>query len=169
MIQFKKADTTHIPLIQQLSREIWHAVYPSIVSVGQIEYMLEMMYSDKALLEQMTQKGHLFMLLEWMGDAAGFVSFSVNNPDAPYRYRIHKLYVLPSLHGKGLGKAAVEHVANAVRALGGTSIELNVNKKNPAVAFYERIGFYREREEVVDIGQGYLMDDYIMALELNGA
>ncbi len=166
MLNTRKASTEDIPLIQTLSHTIWHQVYPGIVTVDQIDYMLNRMYSSEALHTQMNEKDHVFLVLEWMDEAIGFVSYSINNPEDPLRYRIHKLYVQPALHGKGIGKAAVQLVADAVEGLGGKQIELNVNKKNPAVDFYEKIGFYKERELVVDIGNGYLMDDFIMVMDL---
>ncbi|TXI77628.1 MAG: hypothetical protein E6Q44_13280 [Flavobacteriales bacterium] len=52
----------------------------------------------------------------------------------------------------------VHHVALS----GDTAVELNVNKRNPAKAFYERHGFVVERDEVLDIGQGHVMDDHVM-------
>ena len=45
-------------------------------------------------------------------------------------------------------------------------IELNVNKYNSAVQFYEKLGFFRAKEMVLDIGNGYVMDDYVMQLNL---
>lgn len=166
MLNTRKASTEDIPLLQSLSHTIWHQVYPGIVTVGQIDYMLNMMYSNDALHVQMNEKGHVFLVLEWMDEAVGFVSYSINKPEDPLRYRIHKLYVQPTLHGKGIGKAAVQTVAEDIAKKGGKQIELNVNKRNPAVGFYEKIGFYREQELVVDIGNGYLMDDFIMVMDL---
>jgi ribosomal protein S18 acetylase RimI-like enzyme len=60
----------------------------------------------------------------------------------------------------------VRHICHEIVGLGGTALELNVNKKNPAILFYEHLGFYREKEVVIDIGNGFVMDDYIMVLDL---
>jgi ribosomal protein S18 acetylase RimI-like enzyme len=46
------------------------------------------------------------------------------------------------------------------------TIILNVNRFNPAVSFYEKYGFRTVKEEVIDIGQGFVMDDFVMALEV---
>lgn len=166
MIEFPKADEKDIAVIQQLSREIWHAVYPSIVSVEQIEYMLDRMYSTAALTDQMQNQGHQFLIMKVDDDPVGFASYSIKSPDEPKRYRLHKLYLKPQLHGKGIGRKAIDHLSFEISCLGGTEIELNVNKKNPAIRFYEKVGFSREREEIIDIGHGYVMDDYIMVLSL---
>jgi len=42
------------------------------------------------------------------------------------------------------------------------TIFLQVNKKNPAIAFYQKKGFTIKEEAVFDIGQGFVMDDFIM-------
>jgi ribosomal protein S18 acetylase RimI-like enzyme len=39
---------------------------------------------------------------------------------------------------------------------------LNVNKNNNAQYFYNKLGFIISKEEVIDIGNGYVMDDYVM-------
>ena len=55
----------------------------------------------------------------------------------------------------------------AAREAGDRAIELNVNRHNPASGFYERHGFRVVRDEVIDIGQGYVMDDHVMELALD--
>ena len=55
----------------------------------------------------------------------------------------------------------IEAVENAARAAGGQFLDLNVNRYNPATAFYERRGFVRQREVDVPIGP-YFMNDYVM-------
>jgi delta 1-pyrroline-5-carboxylate dehydrogenase len=65
MVSINKCSTEGIPTIRQLSEEIWTKVYPSIVSMEQIDYMLEMMYSTKSLEEQMTALGHQFILVRF--------------------------------------------------------------------------------------------------------
>ncbi len=167
MIRFKLATSDDIPVIQELSKAIWHEVYPFIITVDQIDYMLEKMYSTPALLHQMETMGHQFLLMQLNEAPVGFASYSVKSTAEPNRFRLHKLYLQPSLHGKGWGRKAMVHIAEAIGSLGGTEIELNVNKKNPAIKFYERMGFFKERDEVIDIGNGYVMDDHIMVLKLD--
>ena len=40
-------------------------------------------------------------------------------------------------------------------------IELNVNKYNPTIKIYEKLGFVLYKEECNPIDQGYYMDDYV--------
>ena len=166
MVSINKCSTEGIPTIRQLSEEIWKEVYPTIVSMEQIDYMLEMMYSKKALEEQITTLGHQFILVRYHDEIVGYASYSIKLKDEPKRYRLHKLYVKPELHGKGLGKAMISYISNEVSNAGGTELELNVNKKNPAVTFYQHTGFVVESEMDLQIGQGFEMNDFIMVLKL---
>jgi len=166
MVSISKCSTEGIPTIRQLSEEIWRKVYPSIVSMEQIDYMLDLMYSSKALEEQITSLGHQFILLNHNNESVGYASYSIKKADEPERYRLHKLYLKPELQGKGFGKAMTSYISTEVISQGGTELELNVNKKNPAVAFYNHIGFIIESEIDLQIGQGFEMNDFIMVLKL---
>ncbi|MFN5422947.1 MAG: GNAT family N-acetyltransferase [bacterium] len=165
-VTIRPASLEDISLIQELSHEIWHEVYPSVISSEQIDYMLEIMYSNSSLEDQLITQGHSFILLEIEGKAAGFASYSIKSESEPERYRLHKLYVRPNLHGMGLGKSLVKHICHDTIQQGGTELELNVNKKNQAVSFYKHLGFQVEKEVKIDIGKGFVMDDYIMVLNL---
>lgn len=166
MHTIRPASLEDISLIQELSQEIWHEVYPSVISLEQIDYMLDRMYSTEALKEQITLLGHDFLILEVEGEAEGFASYSIKSESESRRYRLHKLYVRTSFHGNGLGKELIKYICHDILNHGALELELNVNKKNPAVGFYEHLGFYREKETKIDIGNGFVMDDYIMVLKL---
>lgn len=166
MIKIYKVGLDAIPTIERLSREIWRKVYPAIVPIGQIEYLLKEWHSPEALLDQMTKQGHQFLIIEWGNEPIGYASYVVKDKEDPYRFRLNKLYVQPEVHGKGIGKSIVHFVTNEIKPLGATVLELNVHKRNPAVAFYKHIGFVIAKEEVTEIAYGYLLDDFIMEMDL---
>ena len=166
MCMITKVSTENIPLIQQLSKEIWNKVYPSIISQEQIDFMLNMMYSNASLEKQMLEQGHQFMVVFLDDEAVGFASYSVKSGSEPSVFRLNKLYLQPEHHGKGLGKSLLKFIMEEVKPLGGEYLELNVNKENPTVDFYKKQGFSITAETVLEIGHGYLMDDYIMTLKI---
>ena len=45
-------------------------------------------------------------------------------------------------------------------------MELNVNRNNKALRFYERMGMHKDREGDFPIGNGFYMNDYIMAITI---
>jgi len=154
----RKAYPTDIPLIRDMAYKIWPSTYGSILSKDQIDYMLGWFYSEKELHEQMGQ--HIEFIIVYDGvHPVGFASFGLSEPQV---YKLHKIYVLPSQQGKGTGRFIIDQLIKAMKAKGATSLLLNVNRQNNAKNFYEKLGFTVIKEEDIDIGNGYFMNDYVM-------
>ena len=152
-------------IIQSLAAATWPAAYSHIISAGQMEYMLDLMYSEQSLIKQFGQ-GHSFLLAKDNNEAVAFASYSKTG--SPGIYTLHKLYALPSQQGKGLGKKLIEYILNEINKENAQALQLNVNRQNVALKFYERLGFKIISEEDIDIGEGYFMNDYIMEKEVTG-
>ena len=160
MIEIKTADKTNVPLIQQLAYTIWSVAYKDILSKEQLAYMLDTMHSIKALTK-LIDDGHQFIIPYKDGVAKGYACYKMH----PDKVKIEKLYVLPDEHKKGIGKLLVNYIIEKV-SLQLHLIELNVNRHNGAIDFYKRIGFKIVNEVDIPIGEGYFMNDYVMALSL---
>jgi len=158
----REAHLSDLPVIESLARETWPVAYQSVIPTGQITYMLSLMYSQAALHDQFLQ-GHLFFILYDADEALGFASISELIPPV---FRLHKLYVLPIKQGLGLGQILLRHAEKASLKAGADTLELNVNKRNPALSFYLKHGFAVFREETIDIGEGYVMDDFVLRKKL---
>jgi len=160
MILLRKGKEKDLPVIQEIARLTWGPAYGAIISQEQIDYMLEKMYNKGVLLEQLLE-GYAFLIAEINSKDVGFASYSVT--DAINKiYKLHKLYVLPECHGKGVGKFLINEVLDKVKAEGGLRLELNVNRENKAKDFYERAGFIIKETVNLDIGNGFFMNDYVM-------
>ena len=166
MITIKRTTDKDFPIIQQLAYEIWPVVYGPIIPSGQIHYMLANIYSIEALRSQVFEKKHEFILIHEYENIFGYASFSNQSVPGENSYRIHKLYVRPDQHGRGLGKKLVNYIIGVAQSAGAEKVELNVNKYNPALGFYRKLGFEVDREMCEDIGNGYVVDDYVMLLNL---
>jgi ribosomal protein S18 acetylase RimI-like enzyme len=146
-----------------MARRIWIPAYSGIITSEQIEYMLDKMYSEESLIHQLEVEGCTFYIL-FDGDIdLGFASISMRTPGL---FRLNKLYVDTSFHGKGLGKQLLARLEEHTKNAGGGILELNVNKNNPAIHFYKSLGFEIYRDEVIDIGEGFVMDDYVMRKDI---
>lgn len=164
MITISQATSKDIPIIQEIAHKTWPITYGSILSKAQLDYMLDLMYSDASLLEQLKTKPLFFLAYE--DDVClGFTSCE-NNYLNKNVTRLHKIYILPEAQGKGVGKLLIEKVIALAKENQSEVISLNVNKFNKAVSFYKKIGFEIVAEEDLDIGNGYLMEDYKMELKI---
>ena len=155
----RKATLEDIPLIQEIAEEAWRPTYSHILSEEQTQYMIPMMYALEVLQNQI----EIFSILEVDGVAIGYCAFEKQTNTEG---KLHKLYLRPSLKQKGAGTFIIEQISNQARSMGLTSIYLNVNKHNSAVEFYLKKGFIKDHEIILDIGNGYVMDDYVMRLKL---
>lgn len=155
----------HLPSIAALAAVIWRACYPGIITMEQIDYMLARMYAPGALRDEIRSQGIHYDCLIVDGKMAGFASHGPASK--PGEMKLHKLYLLPELHGRGLGSRLLRHVEREVRRVGARRLILAVNKRNAkAIAAYQRNGFVVADSVVTDIGGGFVMDDFIMAKEL---
>ena len=166
MITLRLATLADVPFIREVSELTWPVSYKGVISEGQIRYMLDLMYSEPKIREAITDPNQAFWLAEENGKVLGFCGIEHRYSNQAIT-RIHKLYILPDTQGSGLGKILVDHVEKEAKKQGNTTLHLNVNKKNKAVGFYKKHGFVTDHEEVLDIGNGYVMDDFVMTKELN--
>ena len=151
-------------VVIDLTKKIWPVAYGEILSKSQLDYMIDKFYNEPALRE-LIQKGHVFYLAQDDNDNyVGFVSYEINSE--PNKTKIHKIYVLPETQGTGLGRQFFELVKEKAIENHQNAIFLNVNKYNNAIHFYTKLGFVKVKDEVIDIGNGYVMDDYVMEINI---
>lgn len=162
MILLRTAKEQDLPVIAKIASITWEPTYVPIIGREQVDYMLEKMYSNGALLGQL-MKGDIFLIATMNGKDVGFASYAVLD-DGDHVYKLHKLYVLPEMHGKGIGKFLINEVVNKVRHAGGKKLQLNVNRANIAREFYESAGFKIKETVDIEIGNGFFMNDYVMEL-----
>ena len=161
MYKIRIAFITDIPKILEVADATWKQTYASIISQEQIDFMYEKMYTQEAILEQM-QNGHTFLMCLDNNKILGFISYLMREDNILY---IPKLYIKPEAHGKGIGKLLIEEVIKIGQKNKIDFLELNVNRKNPAMYFYKKMGF--ELFEKVDIAIGkFWMNDYVLRYKI---
>jgi N-acetylglutamate synthase-like GNAT family acetyltransferase len=164
-MHFRKALISDIPVIQQIAEKAWRPTYAHILSEEQTLYMLDMMYGTDVLMEQIGSSIEFYMA-ENENQVIGYFSIEITEPS---KMKLHKIYLDPDQKSKGVGSQIIAFIKEFGLKAGVKQIELNVNKFNSAVQFYEKMGFFRAKEMVLDIGNGYVMDDYVMQLNLESA
>jgi ribosomal protein S18 acetylase RimI-like enzyme len=162
-MEIKRLVISEISIVQEIAAVAWPVTFKDILSSRQIDYMLDMMYSEASLIQQFNSDCIFFVLYEEK-IPKGFASVQKINNDY---FKLHKLYVLPDFQGKSAGKNLLNTVINYVKVQRGKVIYLNVNKYNDqAIGFYKKQGFTVTKEEDIDIGNGYFMNDFVMELLL---
>ena len=164
MTSFKKATENDIELIRNLAEKSWNSAYVGIISQEQIDYMLSEMYSVEEISSQMKNANYHYFLIFNESVPAGFIGFE--NHYEENTTKLHRVYLIPEMKGKGLGKAAIQLLKDEVSTTSDDRIILTVNKANNAKNVYEAQGFKVYDELVLDIGNGFVMDDYLMEFRM---
>jgi len=162
-ILLRPATVSDQPVLVDLARRIWTATYRGLITDSQIDYMIDWMYSETTLAREL-DSGVRWDILYAEGNPAGYLSYETVEP---LTVRLHKIYLLPDQQGKSLGRRMIERVETFAKDSGASRIVLTVNKGNErAQAFYRRCGFETIDSIVKDIGNGFIMDDYLMEKKL---
>ena len=161
-LHIRQAFIADIPLIREITMQVWPQTYIPIIGAQQVSYMLDLFYSAGSLTKQMEESGHKFIIGYNEKDGLAFASYSEIGPET---FKLHKLYILPNQQGKGVGRFMLNHIVADIKSNGAHSLLLNVNRHNhSAITFYEKTGFTHFRDEDIDIGGGYFMNDHVLRL-----
>jgi GNAT superfamily N-acetyltransferase len=165
MITISKATISDIKQIQNIVHITWPITYGEILSKEQLDYMLDLFYSDEALIDQYNKKEQLFYMIYEGETNLGFIGIE-HDYNGEALTKIHKIYLLPETQGKGIGKKVIDEIEKLALDNNSIALILNVNRFNTALGFYKKIGFEVVDEVNIDIGNGYLMEDYVMEKQL---
>ena len=155
--------TDDVDLIAALADTIWREHYTPIIGKGQVDYMMERFQSPEAIANQIAN-GQTYEILVHQEQAIGYIAYEPREKDL----FLSKYYVQKSERGKGFGKLAMLHIINCAKSLNCKQITLTVNKDNThSIAAYKKMGFQITGPIFQDIGNGFVMDDFKMALSLS--
>ena len=165
MFTIRKATTDDCGLINQMAGEVFPATYKEILSPEQLDYMMDWMYSPENIRKQMEEEGHVYFIAYEECEPCGYVSVQQQEENV---FHLQKIYVLPYFQGAHccsfLFREAIKYIKEVHPEP--CLMELNVNRDNKALLFYERMGMRKLREGDFPIGNGYYMNDYIMGLDI---
>lgn len=156
-LSFKTASFEDLNIITNLANNLWPQYYISIITKEQINYMLEQVYSEKNLVQQM-KDGQEFTIVNIDNKPIGYFSFSkIENNN----YFLHKFYIDIKNQRKNIGTQTFQYISNKLNTP--KTIDLTVNRANyKAINFYFKIGFVIKEIANFDIGNGYFMNDFVM-------
>ena len=162
-IKLSPTDEELISDLADLACSIWKEHYDPIIGAEQNDYMIEKFQSSDAIKEQLSRNISYCLVCADDGSNIGFIAFY---PRGAELY-LSKFYLHKSQRGQGISRQMMDFIKAEARKINASSVTLNVNKHNDlAIAVYERLGFCRIREEKIDIGNGWYMDDYVYEYKL---
>jgi GNAT superfamily N-acetyltransferase len=164
-VRIEAVTEADFPTIARLGETIWRGHYSKILSMAQIDYMLAGRYVPEKLRAYLGAKDRWLELLRLNAEPVGYCSYSLTAKAG--EMKLEQLYLLADHKGKGLGGLMLRHVENEALRRGCRSLMLTVNKYNgDSIAIYKKSGFIVREEAVFDIGNGFVMDDYVMEKRL---
>lgn len=159
-VTVRGAGAADVPLLAKLADEIWRQHFIPIIGEKQVDYMLDWFQDTEAIAAQMTE-GMAYFLAYADGEAVGYCACK----QEPEKLFLSKLYVRAAFRGQGVGRALFDAACGCLE--GRKAVYLTVNKHNSrTIAIYKRMGFAVTDSVVAEIGGGFVMDDYIMTMQM---
>ncbi len=162
-IGFIEVKDQEIKILAKLAHDIWNEYWTVRLSRNQIDYMVEKFQSEKAIRKQYKEENYKYYFITDNGNNIGYFGIS----DYPEYLFLSKLYISKDFRHMGIGEKAFDKIKNIAKEKGYKEIQLTVNKYNEnTIKAYKKWGLSVIDSVVTDIGQGYVMDDYIMSYKL---
>lgn len=157
-----KVDETKILETSKFASEVFFDYYHLQLGDEQANYMVNLFLSEDAI-KNLMDKGAIFKVVVSDDNIIGFTEY-IKEDDRTF---LSKLYVDKKYRGNHIGKMMFEDCLQYTKDNNLRAIYLTVNKYNtPSFEIYKHLGFKVIDSVVSDIGHNYVMDDYIMELEV---
>ena len=154
----KATSDNDIKRIADLATIIWHEHFATILSPEQIDYMVEKFQSYNAIKKAVTDDGYTYYMAEEDNDLCGYLGIHDEGDGVIF---ISKVYVRSDKRRMGIATQLLERLKTDYPDAG--KWYLTDNKYNyGSIAVYEKRGFKKVKDLVTDIGNGFIMDDYVM-------
>ena len=147
-----------IKVLADTANVVWHDAFKEILTLEQIEYMIKKFQSFQALSQAINDNGYKYYLIKTDNNVAGYTGLHEENG----KMFLSKLYILKEYRGKQISSKTFDFIENLAKGKNLKSVWLTVNRNNKhAIAVYKHKGFILIREQVADIGNGFVMDDFV--------
>lgn len=154
---------TAVQEIATLANSIWHEHFTPIIGIDQVEYMVEKFQSFPALKKQIDSGYEYYQIY----DGTEFCGYCGIHQEEDGRLFLSKLYLKKEARGRHLATQAFDFLKNLCRERNLSAIWLTCNKhNNGTLSVYRHFGFETIDTQEADIGNGFIMDDYIMEYQI---
>lgn len=154
-----------IKTVAHLAHKIWNQHYVPIIGQAQVDYMLDKFQDTEAVKEQI-ENGYEYFIIYNQNHPCGYLGLVPNTNDK--KMMISKIYVDSDFRGLNLGSRLLDFTIDEAKKRGFQCVWLTVNKNNSkSIEWYQKRGFSIKEKIEMDIGNGFVMDDYLMEMSLN--
>jgi ribosomal protein S18 acetylase RimI-like enzyme len=152
--------------VAELATTIWNEYFPAIIGQSQVDYMLKKFQSREAIKVQITGDYCYYLIDNGQGNI-GYIGLVAEQGQS--RMQISKFYILEDYRGQGIARQVLTQIIEIAKKEGYIGLFLTVNKYNHlSIAAYNKLGFNTIQETIMDIGNGFMMDDYVMEMVIAG-
>ena len=145
--------------LAEIAKLIWSEYFPGIITPEQVDYMVEKYQSADAIAKQISNDGYMYFMVLGNEEILGYLALKADGN----QLLLSKLYLKKEFRGRGYFNKMLSFAEKIAKEKGLNSLYLAVNKHNDnAIAVYLKKGFSIKKEQTADIGNGFVMDDYIM-------
>ncbi len=138
---------------------VWHEYFPFLLSDQQIDYMCDLFNTPSVMMDNITNHHYQYYGVYHQDTMIGYIALQ----DHPSYLFLSKLYLSAAAIGQGHARAMMDFVIEEAKSRGYHSIQLTCNKYNQhSLDVYHHYGFTIIDADQTDIGNGFIMDDYIM-------
>lgn len=153
-----------IKTVAHLAHKIWNLHYVPIIGQQQVDYMLDKFQDEEAIKDQI-ENGYDYFIIEHQKKPCGYLALVLNNDDM--KMMISKIYIDSDFRNLNLGSQLMDFSIDEAKKRGSKLIWLTVNKNNrKSIEWYQKRGFTIKENIKIDIGNSFVMDDYLMELPL---
>ena len=165
MIDYKKVEKKDFTLLSSIAKRLWHLAYDNLLGSTQVEYMISKFQSTSAFESQTENEHYTYYFITYNNEKVGYVALQ-NSPNEE-RLFLSKLYLAPEIQKKGIAVKTLNFIKDKAKEWKKKAVYLTVNKANErAILVYEKFGFFKINSVVTDIGNGFVMDDFIYQLQI---
>ena len=162
----RQATPADAATLAEFAERVFDEVFSPGNDEGDMASYLREAFSPEIQRAEITGEGSIVLLAEQAGTLAGYLHIApAPTPECVAggpAVELKRLYVEPSLHGRGIGKKLLDEGLTRARAAGARCIWLGVWENNTkAQAFYTREGFARVGEHPFVLGSD-TQTDWIM-------
>lgn len=170
-VVIKKVDIADIVHLQKIGRQTFFATFSDKNTEEDMAAYLRDGFSIEKLTTELNNEQSDFYFAVYLDEVVGYLKINWGDsqtvPQSPHAVEIERIYVLPALHGKDVGKQLYNKALEIAHHKNADYLWLGVWVENPrAISFYKKNGFVEFDKHIFKLGNDE-QTDIMMRLKLN--